>query len=888
MDSTKDKRKFIILGKLNLMKLQFLYLVGLLLFLQPIIAVGQQPSSPLEASYRQHKKLSEAKTLGLEWESLGPVVNSARVEAVQLDPTRPGTMYVAFGSGNLWKTTDNGLTWKTLFENQPVLGIGDIALAPSNPNILYVGSGESLKKARNFTMPGNGVYKSVDGGDTWKHCGLDDSWHIGEIAVHPTNPNIVVVAVLGHFWSTNKNRGIYRTVDGGDSWEHVLFVDEKTGANDIVISPSDPNVMYASLWENNPGITGNNSAIYVSRNGGESWEKASNGFPQGPEVGRIGVAVSYTNPLKAYALVDNKGQKETAEIYKTVDGGQQWKRTHEDDLMINSVVGWYFQDIYVNSKNDEEIFGLGVRMAHSANGGKDFDLIGGDVFHMFPSDADQLHLDQCELWINPDFPDHMAVGNDGGLYVTYNKGKSWMHHNNIPAGEYYDIAVDNQDPYLVYGGTQDDATVYGPAVEWNPKYPDRWQYLWIDAWSGGDGCITQVDPEDPNTVYFSSQNGAARRKDMQKDRSVSIKPKLPKNHGGTLQYNFVTPYVISHYDSKTLYHAGNYVFKSENRGDDWQLISGDLSNSSQAEKQSFSAGAFAESPLKPGYLYVGTDKGAFWATKDDGVKWKEYSEGLPNGYIRSIVPSKYDASRIYITLSGINYDDLSNYIYVTENGGKKWHKIQGNLPNETAYVIYEDPKFEDVLYAGLLRGVYISVDRGLTWSLLGEHMPIVAVADLEIQENTTDLLVATHGRGIYKTNLKPLHKALELGLPLKKNYLFHTPSVKRPWVNDTHRDIDYNTVKKVPITFWATKSQAVSIKIHNEAEELVWSHSLAAKEGMNQFRWDLIIKKQSSPKPYFIHYDKFIEKGVYKILLEMNGETLTGTLKVEEGSRPKH
>lgn len=523
------------------MKLHFIILNSLMLFLAPKALLSQQPASPLEASFLQHKELKASTTFGLQWESLGPVLNSARVEAVQINPTHPGTMYVAFGSGNLWKTTDNGLTWKAIFEDQPVLGIGDIALAPSNPDILYVGTGESLKKARNFTMPGNGVSKSEDGGSTWKHCGLNDSRHIGEIAVHPTNPDIVVVSVLVHFWSTNKNRGIYRTINGGKTWEHVLYVDEKTGANDIVISPLDPNIMYDSMWEMNPGITGKNSAIYVSRNGGKNWEKTSNGFPQNPDIGRIGVAVSYTNPLKAYALVDNKGKKASAEIYKTLDGGKKLERTHQEDLMINSVVGWYFQDICVNPKNDDEIFGLAVRMAHSTNGGKDFDLIGGDVYHLFPSGTNPLHLDQCELWINPENPDHMAVGNDGGLYVTYNKGCSWLHHNNIPPGEFYDITLDTQSPYNIYGGTQDDATVYGPAKEWNPKYADQWKYLWVDPWSGGYGCITQVDPKDPNTVYFSSQEGVVRRKNMREDRSISIRPKLPKNHKSTLQYNFCYP-----------------------------------------------------------------------------------------------------------------------------------------------------------------------------------------------------------------------------------------------------------------------------------------------------------------------------------------------------------
>ena len=292
-------------------------------------------------------------------------------------------MYVAFGSGNLWKTVNNGITWKPIFENQPSLGIGDIALAPSNSDIIYVGTGESLKKARNFTMPGTGMYRSTNGGDTWEHIGLEDSWHIGEISVHPTNPDIVLVSVLGHFWSKNVNRGIYKTEDGGKSWKHVLYIDENTGSNDIVIYNSNP------------------------------------------------------------------------------------------ELMIFPGIGWYFADIYVNPKDDEEIYSLGVRIAKSVDGGKTFNNLYGTVKRINPSDAKFLHLDHCELWINPKNPKHIALGNDGGLFVSYDKGESWMHYNNIPAGEFYDITISNEEPYLIYGGTQDDATVYGPAKEWNNKYSDK-------------------------------------------------------------------------------------------------------------------------------------------------------------------------------------------------------------------------------------------------------------------------------------------------------------------------------------------------------------------------------------------------------------------------------
>ena len=523
----------------------------------PFIA-SQQARSPLLDSWEQYLNLKKDSEFGLKWISVGPVMNSARVETVQCDPARPGTMYVAFGAGNLWKTTNHGLTWKPLFDNQSALGIGDVALAPSNPDIVWLGSGVNLKKPRNFTHPGTGVFRSDDGGETWKNMGLHDSGHIGEIAVHPKNPDIVFVAALGHFWTPNENRGLFRTTDGGKTWEHVLFINEQTGANDVVIAPSDPDIIYASTWEIFPGISGSESGIYKSIDGGKTWTRLKGGLPDGPKTGRIGLAVSWSNPDKVYALVDNlnKDKNLAAEVYRSLDGGQSWTRSHQDELYIFPGIGWYFANCYVNPRDDEEIFALGVRIAHSTDGGKTFELVGGDVFHLFPNPAGPLHLDHCDMWINPLNPNHLAVGNDGGFYVSYDKGKSWMHYNNFPTDEFYDISVDNQDPYRIYGGVQDDASVYGPAKEWNPKFPDGWKYIWLDAWSGGDGCTTVPDPEDPNTVYFSSQNGAVMRKDMQSDRSVSIQPRLPKGHAGTLQYHFVAPYIISIHNHLVLYHAG--------------------------------------------------------------------------------------------------------------------------------------------------------------------------------------------------------------------------------------------------------------------------------------------------------------------------------------------
>ncbi|RMG21760.1 MAG: hypothetical protein D6730_17725 [Bacteroidetes bacterium] len=835
-------------------------------------AVAQQPSSPLLASFEAYRQAKSQTRFGVSWIPLGPTLNSARVEAVQADPLQPGTLYVAFGSGNLWKSTNHGMSWKPIFENMPALGIGDIALAPSDANVLYVGTGESLKKARNFTMPGTGIYRSTDAGASWEHLGLEDIWHTGEIAVHPTNPQHLLVAALGHFWTPNPHRGLYCSTDGGKNWEQVLYLDEHTGANDVVFAPSDPQIAYAAMWENYPGISGKNSGVYRSEDGGRSWQKASKGLPTGAGLGRIGLAVSHQNPLKVYALVDNleKKREHAAEVYRSLDGGRSWSRTHEQELLIFPGIGWYFADMYVNPQNDEEIFGLGVRMAHSTDGGKTFQLVGGQVFHFFPSAAQTLHLDHCELWINPLNPRHLILGNDGGLYISYDKGQHWMHYNNLPTGEFYDICLDDQQPYHIYGGTQDDATVYGPAKAWNPAFPDGWKYLWIDAWSGGDGCVTQVEPGNPNTVYFSMQHGAIRRKDMAADTSVSIRPSLPAGHRGKLEFNFVTPYFISPHQHQTLYHAGNYVFKSTDRGNNWQLISPDLSVSAHPQRRGTAAGALAESPLQPGLLYMGTDKGAFWVSKNGGGLWEEHSQGLPTHYIRSIAPSRYQVSRVYVALSGINYDDLGAYLYVSEEYGQAWKPLMQGLPNEVVNVVVEDPLYEDILYAGMYRGVYISTDRGASWQLLGSDLPAASVADLEIQPEELDLVAATHGRGIFKLNLKPIHQAYLLTKTQTEAgvHLFPPPSAQAPYYNDTHGDVARQSIEPFLISFWLPQTMPYRLRLMQQ-DSLVWeTDQQQGQQGLNQYVWDLMVEQVNSARPYFIHNRRYLRPGTYQLLLE--------------------
>ncbi len=849
------------------------------------MANGQQPTSPLVQSFANYQKMRAVTEFGFDWVNVSPVVNSARVEAVQLDASRPGHLYVAFGSGNLWKSTNNGINWRPIFNDQASYGIGDFALAPSNPEIIYLGTGESLKKARNFTIPGTGIYRSDDGGEHWRHLGLSDSWHIGEIAVHPTNPEIVVVSVLGHLWSENSNRGIYRTDNGGETWEHVLFVNERTGANDIVWAKNDPDVLYASMWENYPSVNGVGSGVYRSADAGVTWNRCEGGLPTGESIGRIGVAVSQTDAKKVYALVDHRGRiKEgAAQVFKSSDGGTTWSRTHEDELMIFSRIGWYFADIYVNPRDDEEIFCLGVRVAHSSDGGKSFNLLGGQVKHLTPSAASGLHLDHCELWIDPNNPNHLVLGNDGGLYQSYDKGKSWLHLNNLPTGEFYDVAVDQSEPYRIFAGAQDNATVYGSATELGQARTENWKYLWIDPWNGGDGCITQVDPNDSNTVYFSAQEGAFRRKDMKRNRSKWIRPSLPKTHGGELDFNFVAPLIISPHDSNVVYLGGNYLFKSTNRGDAWEVVSGDLSKSSDLKRESTAIASIAQSKENASLIYVGTDKGGFWVSQNGGETWEERIEGLPRGYIRSIVPSKFSSDRVYAAISGLNDDDLKTYLMCSEDRGQHWRSIAGNLFDEPANVLIEDPVYENLLYAGTFRGVYCSTNRGKSWQLMGRNFPACSVADLVIQERENDLIVATHGRGVYKLGLDVMHEKLARdSAELDSDVVFDIPDVTLPYLSDVRPGVNFRDGEKATISFWLKQAAKVEITIQKEGKTLA-IFVQNANRGINQFRWNLVTESTESPLPYFINYKSFLKPGEYQVRIKRVGHPdLEAMLRVDE------
>jgi len=840
-------------------------------FLFSINGQGQNANSTVTRSWQDYltnKKGSEYS--GLRWSLLGPVINSGRIETIDVVPGKPRIIYAGFGSGNLWKTTNNGFSWKPVFDNHAGYSIGDVCISKSNPNIIYLGTGENLRAVRGHTFAGAGVYRSDDGGNTWKALGLKDTYHIGRVAVHPTNSDIVFVAALGHFFSPNQERGLFKSEDGGKSWKKVLFVDDHTGANDVVISPSNPSVVYASTWQCGEAVGGPGSSVFKSTDGGNTWIKIDNGLPSGNMNGRIGLAVSYQNSNRVYAFMDNlnlENKKETGELYRTDNGGINWEKTHKKNLKILSTFGHVFTDCFVNPLNDNEVFVLGVKILRSEDAGRTFTPLGGRVHNFFPSPSNYFHLDNHDMWIDPNDPEHLIVGNDGGLYISYDNALSWIHYNNIPVGEFYFVRTDNDNPYRIYAGTQDDAAVRGPAKVLKDNSPDNWEYVWIDPWSGGDGIVTAPDPENSDIVYYESQNGALRRKVMSTGEEKNIQPKLPKTYETELFHEWLTPFFISNFNPHTLYYGANYVFKSENRGDTWRVISQNLSFSTDSNRCGNGITALEESPFIQGLLYAGTSKGAVWVTKNDGNMWTEISNGLPEKYVKSFAPSRFKKSRIYIALSGIKEDDFTPYLFKSDDYGNTWEPISSNLPVSPVNVVLEDPEFENILYCGTFNGVFISTNRGKSWDVLGSGMPNCFVADMTIQSKNKDLIAATHGRGIYKIDLEPIYKHLQ-NTSYKDRFLYITRA-ELPKMDASGQKPDLSGYEPVQFSFFLSSGNMMAISIVDSKDSLVFYDKQYFSKGLNTYQWDLTcIKRIYSDNPYGLNIKLFPKPGEYKIRLK--------------------
>ena len=749
---------------------------------QPPVVEATDPGTRMQAWARHQQMERESPFVDLEWRAVGPRMQGGRIESIDVAAGRPSTIYVGVGSGNLWKTSNNGTTWTPIFEKESTFTIGDVAVAPSNPDIVWVGTGEVLMARSSYA--GTGVFKSTDAGETWTNMGLQDSHHIAQVVIHPQDPGTVWVAAIGHLYTENEERGVFRTTNGGDSWERVLYVDDRTGAIELVMDPSDPDTLYAAMWERSREAWGHTtngpgSGVYKSTDGGRNWQQLGDGLasgaglPVGERIGRIGLAVARSNPNVVYALVDNyapdpsppaadarggrgRPRRIGGEVYRSDDKGNSWRKMNEEPVAS----GYDFCLIQVSPNDENTIYLPNNRFLASKDGGRTYRQIEGTLVHLLPHGSRVLHLDQHELWIDPDDGDHMLLGNDGGIHLSYDRGASWLHLNNLPIGEFYAVAVDMDEPYNIYGGTQDDAALFGASDQvMEDDLGDRWTHVYLDRWGGGDSYFTYRDPLDPDLIYYEHQMGDLRRKRMSTGENVTIQPQAAEDEE-PLRNNWMTPFFISHHNPLTLYYGANVLFKSLDRGDTWTPISADLTSrpGQQGNVPWGTLTSVAESPLQPGLLYAGADDGHIHVTQDDGNTWTRVDEGLPARWVTRLAASQHDVTTVYVSLTGYRYDDFEKYLYVSTDSGASWESLSSNLPAEPINVIAEDPENPDILYVGTDTGVYASLDRGASWHALCANLPTTPVYDLLVHPRDGELVIGTHGRSIFVADVTAIRQ----------------------------------------------------------------------------------------------------------------------------------
>ncbi len=713
----------------------------------------------------------------LKFRSIGPAIASGRIADIAVNPENPAEYYVGTASGGLWKTTNNGTTFKSIFDQQPVFSIGCLAIDPKNPNVVWAGTGENNSQ-RNLAY-GDGIYKTLDAGKTWKNMGLKKSEHIGKIIIHPDNTDIVYAACQGPAWGPGGDRGLYKTSNGGESWELILEISKYTGISDLAMDPRNPDILYAVAHQRERRVYskidgGPESAIYKSTDGGKNWRKLSNGLPSG-DVGRIGIAVSPPNPDIVYAIIELPGNK--GGFYRSLDMGESWeKRSNE----ISSSPQ-YYQEIHADLVDPDRVISLNTFNMLSDDGGKTFRMLG----------EKNKHVDNHSLWMDPVYTRHYIAGCDGGIYESFDRGKNWLFKSNLPISQFYHVRTDMRFPfYNVYGGAQDNGSWIGPS---RTRYRNSLNEDWIFT-TGGDGYLSIPEPGNPDISYASSQYGGMVRYDEKTGNTVDIKPQ-PKNNE-TYRFNWNTPYFISPHNNTTLYAAANKIFKSTDRGDSWTEISGDLSRQidvntlpmmgkiwpPEAIAKSVSTSPFgnifalAESPLKQGLLYAGTDDGLIQVSENDGGNWTKYESfpGVPDmTFVNYILPSKHDENTVYACFDGRkNNSDFKPYLLKSTDKGKSWRSIASNLPDGTVYVIREDHINKDILFIGTEWGVYLSLNGGNKWIRLKSGLPPIQVKDLDIQERENDLVVASFGRGFYILENYAYLRELNEDILNKEAYIF--------------------------------------------------------------------------------------------------------------------
>ncbi|MEZ5332061.1 MAG: glycosyl hydrolase [Thermoanaerobaculia bacterium] len=715
----------------------------LLLLAAPTLAAGDGDADPFA---------------GLALRNIGPVNMSGRVTDIEGIPGDPDVVYVGAASGGVWKTTDGGLTFAPVFDEQPIASIGDIALAPSNPDVVYVGTGEA--NPRNSVSFGDGVYKSTDGGRSWRHVGLGDTRHVTKILVHPTDPDLVYVAALGHVFGPNEERGVFRSRDGGASWQKVLYLDDRHGASDLAMDPHNPNILFAGLWafDRKPWTHTSGSeegGLWRSVDGGDTWEEIEEGIPE--LTGRIGVEVSRSNPDVVYVIA------ETHEgiVFRSSDRGETFEKVNDEKEVVSR--GLYYTHIRVDPADENRVYSVASRLWLSTDGGREFERI-----------SPSTHVDFHALWIDPTNPNRLWQGQDGGVAVSYDRGRTWEPIRNLPIAQFYQVYADDREPfYYLGGGLQDNGTWYGPSATREPAgiLEDDWRMM-----SFGDAYYVVSHPDDPEVFLSEYQGGGIVRTDMTTRRQVDVSPQPRRNDGGPVgelpyRFNWNAPIIQSPNDPYTVYFCGNVVFRTRDFGDSWDVISPDLTTD-DPEKQKDAGGpafienttaeyhttiiSFAESAAEAGVLWAGTDDGNLQISRDGGGSWTNVIEHVPGvpaaSPVSHVEPSRQDGGTAWVAFDRHMFDDFRPHLFVTHDYGATFRRVPTEGIPETAWVwvLRQDPRNPDLLWAGTELGLYASWDRGESWRRAhGDNLPTVAIHDLIVHPRENDLILGTHGRALW-------------------------------------------------------------------------------------------------------------------------------------------
>ncbi|MEO9871618.1 WD40/YVTN/BNR-like repeat-containing protein [Ekhidna sp.] len=775
--------------------------------------------------YQQRLELEKNSLVkNVPFRNAGPTVMSGRVVDLAVDPDNPSHFYAAYASGSLWETKNNGTSFEPIFDNQIVMTIGDVEVDWEN-DIIYVGSGENNSSRSSYS--GYGMFKSSDNGENWESIGLGETHHISRILIHASSPNTIWVAALGHLYSENSERGVYKSTDGGNTWNKTLFVNNRTGIVDLIMHPQNPEILIAAAWEKdrkawNFEEAGPGTAIYRSEDGGSNWSEISDnsGFPDTDGTGRIGLSFAPSDPNIAYAILDNQDRRpkesdedeglskdelrgmskqefmtlenkdinkfldnngfpreynavdikkdveagkvkpldlvvytedansllfdtpvKGGEMYRSNDAGKTWTKTHEDyiESMIFSY-GYYFGQVRVDAQNPDVIYTMGVPIVRSEDGGKTFKSI----------NESNVHVDHHAIWINPNNPRHLILGNDGGVYISFDTGETWTNCNSPSVGQFYSIAIDMAKPYNVYGGLQDNGVWKGPSTyEYSRSWYQEGRYPY-ERIMGGDGMQVAIDTRDNETVYTGYQFGNYFRINTEIGDRKYITPRH-KLGDAPYRWNWEAPIALSSHNQDIVYFGSNRFHRSMNKGESFETLSKDLTKGGKKGDVSYGTlTTISESPITFGLIYVGSDDGLIHKSKNVGDSWTKITNGLPNDFwVSTVVASSHKEGRVYASFNGYRWDNFQAMVYVSDNYGSSWRNISANLPMEPVNVVKEDPENENIIYVGTDHGVYVSLDGGSSYQAFAEGLPNTPVHDLIVHPREKELVLGTHGRGIY-------------------------------------------------------------------------------------------------------------------------------------------